>query len=153
MCDSMTIRRATRGDLDLLVEFNLRMAMETEDLQLEREVLERGIEGIFKFTDRGFYLVAEIDGMVVGSLMVTTEWSDWRNGDFWWVQSVYVRPEFRRRGVFTRLFHHVRESAHQADRVCGYRLYVEKENLAAQAAYQKLGFEETHYRLYESCFR
>lgn len=146
------IRKAVRADAPVLVEFNAAMALETEERELDREVLEAGVLGIFEVPERGFYLVAEDEDGIVGSLMVTTEWSDWRNGDFWWVQSVYVRPEFRKQGVFGLLYEKVRGMARQADRVCGYRLYVEKENEAARAAYRRRGFSETPYRLYEDPF-
>jgi ribosomal protein S18 acetylase RimI-like enzyme len=101
---------------------------------------------------RGFYLVAECASQVMGSLMVTREWSDWRNGDFWWIQSVYVIPEFRKRGVFRSLFTEARQRALASGQVCGCRLYVEKHNQSAQTVYQKLGFSETDYRFYEEHF-
>ncbi len=146
------IRKAVRGDATVLVEFNAAMALETEGMELDRAVLAAGVLGIFEVPERGFYLVAENESGIVGSLMVTTEWSDWRNGDFWWVQSVFVRPEFRKQGVFGLLYERVRGMARQADRVCGCRLYVEKENEAARAAYRRRGFSETPYRLYEDAF-
>lgn len=135
-----------------LVEFNRRMAKETEGLELDRAVLEEGVRGIFENSQRGFYLVAEIGDEVAGSLMVTKEWSDWRNGDFWWVQSVFVRPEFRRRGVFALLYQYLRDEACETDRVCGCRLYVEKDNEAARSTYKRRGFKETPYRMYEDTF-
>ena len=146
------IRKAVRADATVLVEFNAAMALETEGKELDRAVLEAGVLGIFEVPERGFYLVAENESGIVGSLMVTTEWSDWRNGDFWWVQSVFVRPEFRRQGVFGLLYERVRGMARLAERVCGCRLYVEKENEAARAAYRRRGFRETPYRLYEDRF-
>ena len=148
----MIIRGADRGDLPVLVDFNLRMAEETEGRQLDPGILEAGVAGVFDRPERGFYLVAEEAGRTVGSLMVTTEWSDWRNGDFWWVQSVYVRPEFRRQGVFGALYDEVRKMARQTERVCGCRLYLEKDNQAALASYLKRGFIETPYRICEDGF-
>jgi ribosomal protein S18 acetylase RimI-like enzyme len=101
----------------------------------------------------GFYLVAEAaDGQVAGSLMVTTEWSDWRNGRFWWIQSVYIQPDWRRRGVFRALYRHLTEIAEDEPDVCGFRLYVERENAAAQATYRALGMHEGVYRVYERGF-
>jgi ribosomal protein S18 acetylase RimI-like enzyme len=152
MSGELKIRKAEYDDIAVLVDFNFEMARETEGLALDRALLTKGVTGIFEQAERGFYLVAESAGAVVGSLMITTEWSDWRNGDFWWVQSVYVRPENRQQGVFRELYRHVRETAMATDHVCGCRLYVEKDNSTARAAYVRYGFEETHYRLYEDCF-
>ena len=148
----MTIRRAEPGDVPVLVEFNLEMARETEDKELDPMVLSAGVQGIFDRPDRGFYLIAETGGKRVGSLMVTTEWSDWRNGDFWWVQSVFVETGYRRRGIFRALYEAARRMAMETDRVCGCRLYVEKDNGTAQAVYLRRGFHETHYRLFEDSF-
>ena len=152
MDDEVTIRRAEPGDVPVLVEFNLEMARETEDKELDPMVLSAGVQGIFDRPDRGFYLIAETGGKRVGSLMVTTEWSDWRNGDFWWVQSVFVELEFRKRGIFRALYEEARKMAMAADGVCGCRLYVEKDNETAQAVYLRRGFHETHYRLFEDSF-
>jgi GNAT superfamily N-acetyltransferase len=104
---------------------------------------------VFDEPGQAFYLVAERDGATVGSLMITTEWSDWRNADFWWIQSVYVRPGERRAGVYTALHRDVRRRARAAEDVCGLRLYVERDNAAAQAAYEELGMEAPPYRMYE----
>jgi ribosomal protein S18 acetylase RimI-like enzyme len=97
----------------------------------------------------GFYLVVELDNNIQASLMVTTEWSDWRNGMFWWIQSVYVRSAYRRQGLYRELYERVKELAEQEPAVCGFRLYVERDNLTAQKTYQSLGMSETDYRLYE----
>ena len=152
MQDHMKIRLALPSDTATLVEFNLRMAEETERKRLDSEVLTSGVCAVLEDTTRGFYFVAEIDGKVVGSLMVTTEWSDWRNGTFWWIQSVYVQPELRRRGVFRALYAEVRERAVNSKGVCGCRLYVEKDNAAAQAVYGRQGFVETNYKVFEDLF-
>ena len=152
MKNEVTIRKAEDYDVPVLVRFNLEMARETEEKELEPEVLAAGVRGIFEKPDRGFYLIAEIMGRSAGSLMVTTEWSDWRNGDFWWVQSVYVKPEFRQRGIFRALYEEVRRMAMETERVCGCRLYVEKDNETAQAVYLRRGFQETPYRLFEDHF-
>lgn len=149
---TIRIREAQPGDVVTLVRFNQEMARETEDRELETELLTRGVEGIFEKSERGFYLIAEVGDQVAGCLMVTKEWSDWRNGDFWWIQSVYVEPEFRRKGVFHALYEEARSRATKADGVCGCRLYVEKENEVAQSVYLKRGFEETPYRLFEDGF-
>jgi ribosomal protein S18 acetylase RimI-like enzyme len=146
------IRPARPEDADQLVEFNLRMASETEGMQLDPEILTLGITELLQDASHGFYLVADFNGVVVGCLMITTEWSDWRNGEFWWIQSVYVSPQFRRQGVFRTLYGEARRRAEHTDRVCGCRLYVEKENLQAQTAYSCLGFTETNYKVFEDLF-
>jgi ribosomal protein S18 acetylase RimI-like enzyme len=149
MQDDVDIRFAVPQDADALVGFNLRMAEETEGRHLEPAVLAAGVRSVLQNPKLGFYLVAEIAGKVAGALMVTTEWSDWRNGAFWWVQSVYVAPECRRRGVFRALYREVKERARKAEQVCGLRLYVERDNAAAKATYTGLGMAETKYRLFE----
>ena len=146
----MTIRRAEPGDLDLLVRFARAMAQETEEKALGAETVRAGVRAALSDPDRGAYFVAEpADGSPAAALLVTREWSDWRNGFFWWIQSVYVRPQHRRRGLYRRLYAHVRQRAEEAPDVCGLRLYVEKDNAAARAAYEALGMSETSYRLYE----
>ena len=143
------MRRAEARDARSLVEFNLAMARETEAKELAPEVLGAGVARFIGRPEYGFYLVAEDAGRLVGSLMVTYEWSDWRDGLFWWIQSVYVLPSHRRRGVYRRLYEHVKRLAAEAPDVRGFRLYVEKENRAAQATYEQLGMSETHYLMYE----
>ncbi|EIL91412.1 GNAT family N-acetyltransferase [Rhodanobacter sp. 115] len=130
-----TIRPATRDDIAHLVAWNATMAWETEAKRLDPEVLARGVAGVFDEPRRGFYLVAERDGTAVGGLLVTYEWSDWRCGDFWWIQSVYVEPTARRGGVFRALHEAVVQRARDAGAV-GVRLYVETENHRAQATYE-----------------
>jgi len=149
MPDDLTIRTATADDIDRLVQFNAEMAAETEDKTLDPETVRAGVGAMFEEARPGFYLVAVRDEAVVGSLMITTEWSDWRNGLFWWIQSVYVRPEARRTGVYTALHHAVRTRAQAADEVCGLRLYVERGNEAARETYEALGMTATSYRMYE----
>ena len=144
------IRRACPGDTAALARFNREMAFETEGLELLPEVIGAGVTALLENPGMGFYAVAESGGEVVGSLMVTTEWSDWRNGIFWWIQSVYVLPGHRRRGIYRQLYEFVKSEAGMADRVCGFRLYVERDNLVAQQTYRSLGMEETHYRMYEA---
>lgn len=146
------IRPATPADLDHLVAFNRAMAAESEDKGLDETVLKRGVAYLLAHPDEGFYLMAERGGEAAGSLMVTYEWSDWRNGRFWWIQSVYVRPEHRRSGVYRAMHDHVRASARKDGRSCGLRLYVERDNHGAMATYRAMGMVETHYRLYEEDF-
>jgi ribosomal protein S18 acetylase RimI-like enzyme len=151
--ENVTVRRAEAADLDVLAGFAQAMARETEDKALAPDTVREGIRAALEAPDRGAYFIAEdaaaSDEAAAGALMVTREWSDWRNGFFWWIQSVYVRPAWRRRGVYRRLYEHVRRRAESEDEVCGLRLYVEKKNAAARAAYEALGMEETHYRMYE----
>lgn len=146
----MNIRKATLNDLQAIVDFNQAMALETENKVLETAIISAGVKELLANPVRGFYLVAEHEAEIVGSLMVTFEWSDWRNGDFWWVQSVYIVPEKRRQGIYSALYQKVKSLAEQSDKVCGYRLYVEKENTKAQKTYEALGMAETHYLMYES---
>jgi ribosomal protein S18 acetylase RimI-like enzyme len=153
MQDQIEIRSALPVDTATLVEFNLRMATETEGKRLDSDVLTSGVNAVLDDPTHGLYLVAEVDGELVGSLMVTTEWSDWRNGVFWWIQSVYVRPEHRKRGVFRALYEEVRTRAVNSAGVCGCRLYVEKDNITAQAAYTRRGFTETNYKVFEDLLR
>ncbi|KXJ98802.1 MAG: Mycothiol acetyltransferase [Acidobacteria bacterium OLB17] len=145
----MQIRKAHGEDTGSLVKFNQAMAFETEGKTLDREVLAAGVKAVFGDEDRGFYVVAEEEGEIVGGLLVTREWSDWRNAWFWWIQSVYVIPEARGKGVYSKLSKFVRTMAVEAGNVCGIRLYVEKENNVAQAVYQRLGMHETEYLMYE----
>jgi ribosomal protein S18 acetylase RimI-like enzyme len=143
------IRVAEQSDLKSLVKFNQLMAWETEQKRLDESVLCKGVAALIADDTKGFYLVAEQNGEVVGSLMVTTEWSDWRNGVFWWVQSVYISPDFRRQGIYAQLYAQVKVLAEQQQDVCGFRLYVEKENNIAQKTYESLGMQQTHYLMYE----
>ena len=145
----MRVRQATPADAPLLIEFSCAMALETERKELLPEVIGAGVRALLANPAAGFYVVAEAEGRVAGALLITTEWSDWRNGTFWWIQSVYVRPEFRRQGVYKTLYRHVQGMAVKDPSVCGYRLYVERENSRAQATYLSLGMKETHYRVFE----
>ncbi len=144
-----TIRVGTLEDLAALADFNSAMAWETEQKQLDRPTLEAGLMHLLSDASAGFYLVAIRDDQVVAAPMVTYEWSDWRNGCFWWIQSVYVLPVWRRKGIFTQLYHAVKQLAAQRTDVCGLRLYVEQHNAVAQATYKSLGMAETHYDMYE----
>ncbi|MEP7187030.1 MAG: GNAT family N-acetyltransferase [Rhodanobacter sp.] len=145
---ALLIRAANPSDLVDLVAWNAAMAWETEQKTLDPATLERGVNAVFEQTRRGFYLIAERDGVAVGSLLVTYEWSDWRCGDFWWIQSVYVTPDARRSGVFRVLYAAVQERAAESGAV-GLRLYVETENRRAQDTYADLGMERCHYWMYE----
>lgn len=144
----MRIRLATLADAAVLREFNAAMALETEGKTLLPEVVGAGVRRLLDNPVAGFYVLAETE-RVIAALMITKEWSDWRNGSFWWIQSVYVRPEARRQGVYRRLYRHVQEMAAKDPQVCGFRLYVERENSAAQATYAALGMKETRYLVFE----
>jgi ribosomal protein S18 acetylase RimI-like enzyme len=147
----ITVRAAEPSDAPIIVEFNQRMAEETEGKRLETEVLSAGVAAVFADRERGFYVVAENEFKeVVGCLLVTFEWSDWRNRLFWWIQSVYVRADYRGRGIYRRLYLRIKEMARENETpVCGFRLYVEKENETAQKVYERLGMRETVYKMYE----
>lgn len=149
---TITIRAATHGDISHLVEWNAAMAWETEAKTLDREVLARGVAAVLDEPRRGFYLVAEHEGQAAACLLITYEWSDWRAGDFWWIQSVYVTAPARRGGVFRALYAEVARRAREAGAV-GLRLYVETENDRAQATYAGLGMQRCHYFMYEQEWR
>jgi len=144
----MRIRLATPTDAAVLIEFNAAMARETEGKDLLPEVIGAGVHSLLANPAAGFYVIAEAE-RVLAALMITKEWSDWRDGSFWWVQSVYVRPEARRQGIYRHLYRHVQEMAANDPKVCGFRLYVERENRAAQATYGALGMKETRYLVFE----
>ncbi len=149
----MHVRSATLEDLLTIVEFNRLLALETEAITLSVEVLTQGVRAALLDPQKARYFVAEIDGQVVGQLMHTREWSDWRNGDIWWLQSVYVREDFRRAGVFRALIEHLRAEAQSSPNVVGIRLYVEEHNDRAAATYDRLGLPETGYVVREQIWR
>lgn len=144
------VRRAGPADHATLVEFNLSLARETEAKELDREWLERGVREALQDEQRGTYWVAELEQRVAASLLITREWSDWRAGWVWWIQSVYVEPQARRRGLYTALHQHVLSTACAAADVVGVRLYVDRSNHAAQTTYRALGLHPSHYDMYES---
>ena len=145
----ITVRPAVVADADFLAHGNSAMALETEHKRLESALVGAGVRAALADPAKGLYFIAERDGTRVGQLMFTREWSDWRNGDFWWIQSVYVLPEARRSGVFRALFRHVEQLAAQDPGVCGIRLYVERENVRAQATYRHCGLEDAGYVVME----
>lgn len=145
----MEIRIARQADVPALVEFNQAMALETENKRLDEGLLTAGVTAVFGDDAKGFYVVADDGGTVAAGLMVTTEWSDWRNGWFWWIQSVYVLPAYRGAGLYGQMYEFVKGKAESAGNVCGFRLYVEKENERAQRVYEKLGMDRTYYLMYE----
>jgi GNAT superfamily N-acetyltransferase len=147
----LTIRRATPADATVVVEFNRRLAEETEGKTLDISVLTVGVTAGLADPAKAWYFLAEEDGVVLGQMMITFEWSDWRNGWFWWIQSVYVRADARRRGIFRRLYEHVSQRAREGPDVIGLRLYVERHNHAAQQTYTHLGMEPAGYLVFEKC--
>jgi ribosomal protein S18 acetylase RimI-like enzyme len=144
------IRDASAADVEAIVAFNRSMARETEEKDLALEVVRPGVRAVIENPSLGRYFVAGLGDDVVGQLMITNEWSDWRNGQIWWIQSVYVRPEHRRRGVFRALFRHVEEVAHTTPGVVGLRLYVEHNNAVAQRVYESLGMRGAGYSVFET---
>ncbi len=145
----LTVRRAEPSDAPVLVEYNRLLALETEGKTLDPAVLTAGVAAGLADPEKALYFVAEESGDILGQLMLTREWSDWRNGWIWWIQSVYVRADARRRGVFRLLYAHVHAAALADPQVIGLRLYVEHENHAAQKTYAQLGMERTSYLVLE----
>ena len=148
----ITVRRATSDDAPTLAAVACAMAEETEDKPLDPAPVQRGVAGLFDHPQYGFYIVAETAGKIVGSMMITYEWTDWRDGVIWWMQSVYVAPDYRRRGVYRQLHQFIRDMAMQDVQVRGIRLYVERDNILAQKTYQAQAMTETPYKLYEKMF-
>ncbi|SPP64086.1 GNAT family N-acetyltransferase [Nitrospira lenta] len=149
-----TIRSGRLDDIERLVAFSQAMALETEGRRLEADRLQRGTRALLNSTTHGFFLVAEqpLTSQVVGQLMITYEWSDWRNASFWWIQSVYVAPAWRRKGVFRKMHAKVIEQAKADPGVCGVRLYVESKNSVAQDVYRRVGLKPSSYSVFETDF-
>jgi GNAT superfamily N-acetyltransferase len=152
MKEDITIREAGPEDAEFLVRGNAAMALETEGLSLDLGRLREGVHALFEDPARGRYFIAERGGTRAGQLMITYEWSDWRNGVFWWIQSVWVAPEHRGKGVFRALHRHVRALAQQDPDVCGLRLYVEESNERARRTYAQCGMRQTPYLMFEEDF-
>ncbi len=145
----MIIRESNRGDLEAIVDFQLKMAKETEGLDLNQERLRKGVAAVYDNPTRGIYYVAEIDNNVVASLLTTYEWSDWRNGLVIWIQSVYVLPEYRQKGVYKKMYLYLKEMVKNNPSLLGLRLYVEKNNVIAQQVYKNCGMDGEHYGMFE----
>lgn len=150
------IRRASLAHLETITGFNAAMAKETEGKELDLDLLRPGVEAVLSRDGLGFFLVAELvaehSGVAVGQLLITDEWSDWRNAFFWWIQSVYVSPEYRGLGIYKALHSYAEAEARRQGNVCGLRLYVDKDNNNAQGVYASLGMGQTHYDMYEIGF-
>lgn len=147
-----SVRAAAPADRDVIVEYNIRLAAESEDMHLDPDLVTRGVALVLEDPGRGRYFLAEQDGRVIGQTMITLEWSDWRCGWFWWIQSVYVHPDWRGQGVFRQLQNHVMSRARERDDVCGVRLYVDRDNRIAQQVYDRTGLPRAHYEMREVDF-
>jgi len=156
MPSDLIVRQATREDLDTLIRFSAAMALETEGRRLDESRLRQGTQAVLESPARGFYTVAELTDrsprLVVGQLLVTFEWSDWRNATFWWIQSVYVDSAWRRRGIYRQMHEGILRQARQQGDVCGVRLYVEGENAVAKTVYAKVGLNASSYHVFEEDF-
>lgn len=144
----ITIRKATEEDASTIISFQKSMAWETERCRLEDEKVNPGVHAVFENPGRGRYFVAESEGRVIASLLITYEWSDWRNANVWWFQSVYVEPAYRRKGIFRQMYGYIKAEAME-NGVAGLRLYVESENSAARSTYEAMGMTSQHYTMYE----
>jgi len=143
------IRKATPSDISAIVGFQLKMADETENLKLDLSTVYKGVEKVFENPTIGNYWIAEFEGKILGSMLNLFEWSDWRNGNIIWVHSVFIIPEFRKKGVFSKMYAHLKSIVENSDEFKGIRLFVDKTNLNAQGVYSVLGMTDEHYKLYE----
>ena len=150
--DQISIREGSISDTPTIAKFQTQMALETESKILKESTIRQGVESVLKCPNKGFYIIAETDSQVIGSLLVTFEWSDWRNGWFFWIQSVFVDAKYRRQGVYRVMHSEVIRRTKESGNCCGIRLYVEKDNRNAQKVYKTLGMHETDYYLYEEEF-
>jgi predicted GNAT family acetyltransferase len=147
--EKMDIRTAKHSDHAAIVDFQIRMAKETEDLALDPNLVSKGVEAVLKDSNKGIYYIVEDNSDVVASLLTTYEWSDWRNGLVLWIQSVYVLPGYRGKGVYKSMYHHLKSKVESNSELLGLRLYVEKDNKNAQKVYSKLGMDGEHYQMFE----
>jgi len=146
---NIQIRKAKESDLATIVDFQLQMAMETENLLLDKPTVEKGVAAAFHDSAKGQYFVTEVEGEIASSLMITPEWSDWRNGMVYWIQSVFVKEKFRRLGIYRKMYSHIQEIVNKDEHVRGIRLYVDKTNIRAQKTYKNTGMNGEHYQLFE----
>ncbi len=149
----MKITQPGIEDINSLVDFNIKMAKETENKILNKKIVTKGVSEVLTDTTLGYYVIAKNKNTILGSLMITYEWSDWRNGMFWWIQSVYVEKEYRQQGVYKKMYSYIKDKALKDNSCTGIRLYVEQENKIAQSVYKKLEMKETHYKLFEIDFQ
>jgi GNAT superfamily N-acetyltransferase len=143
------IRKATPSDISAIVGFQLKMASETEDINLDLSTVYKGVEKVFENPNIGNYWIAEFDGKVLGVMLNLYEWSDWRNGNIIWIHSVFIIPEFRGKGVFSKMYSYLKSIVENDDGLKGIRLFVDINNLTAQSVYSVLGMDDEHYKLYE----
>jgi GNAT superfamily N-acetyltransferase len=146
---SYKIRIAKPNDADIIVRFQLEMAMETENLELDKKTVMAGVDTVFAADNIGRYYIIEYEGEIVASLLTLYEWSDWRNGSVIWIHSVYVLPNHRRKGMFKMMYTHLKEMVQEADHLKGLRLYVDKKNVLAHQVYETVGMTKEHYELFE----
>ena len=151
--EEFVVRYARKGDALVITENNISMAKETEDKDLDPKQARLGVDFLLQNQAHGFYLVVQFQDQVVGQLMITYEWSDWRNGLFWWIQSVYVQPNHRKKGVFRKLYRHLQDLARSEASVCGLRLYAHDTNQKAMKTYISVGMQSSHYVLFEEEFQ
>jgi ribosomal protein S18 acetylase RimI-like enzyme len=144
----ITIREATKTDTAVIADFQQKMALETEEITLNNEKVTAGVNAVMVDQSKGFYIVAEGNG-ALASMLLTPEWSDWRNGYFLWIQSLYVTPNYRKMGIFRMMYNFVKDKVNSSDEFVGIKLYVDQDNMIAQKAYEKVGMESSHYRLFE----
>lgn len=145
----MIIRSAKSNDRFAIGDFQIAMALETENIRLDPPTVEKGVRAVFDDPAKGLYFVAEKNGEVTGSLMITFEWSDWRNGNVWWIQSVYVKPVHRRNGTFKALYNHIKKIVEDDPNLRGIRLYADKSNSIAHHTYHNMGMNSDHYAMFE----
>jgi GNAT superfamily N-acetyltransferase len=145
----VNIRKATEQDLDTIIRFQKKMARETENIVLDEEILSNGVRSVFLDETKGFYLVAEKDNEIIACMMLTPEWSDWRNGFFLWIQSLYVLPQQRNQGIFRKMYEFIRDVVLTSENYKGLRLYVVNDNQLAQEVYIRIGMDGNHYRMFE----
>lgn len=145
----ISVRKANREDISTIVNFQLNMAMETESMKLDKAIVNNGVTHVFNQPENGFYLVAIENNLVVGSMLLTPEWSDWRNATWLWIQSVYVGAEHRKKGVFKQLYMYIKDMVIKSQNYAGLKLYVDKDNKRAQEVYSKMGMDLSHYQLFE----
>ena len=145
----MIVREAKIADKKTIAAFQVAMALETENIQLDLTTVLKGADAVFEDRAKGIYYIAEDKGEIIGSLMITFEWSDWRNGVVWWIQSVYIKPDSRRKGMFSKMYKHIQDIVTNDGHIKGLRLYVDNTNKRAQKVYAKLGMDGTHYSTFE----
>ena len=146
---NILVRKASEQDIITIVDFQIKMAKETENMILSSEIISNGVKAVFGNKHYGQYFVAETKEGIVGSLLITYEWSDWRNALVWWLQSVYVKPEHRKAGVFRMMYQYVKGIVGSDETIAGIRLYMDKTNVGADKVYRAMGMDGDHYRVYE----